>query len=354
MPAMLAIDLPPAFLAGVGIPLLATARIVNELGEPVHVAGVPVQLTTSLGGLTGTTLRHTDAGGVVAFPGVAPTAAGLQFWRVQSAGWYYADTAPFVVEPVPSGWTVWYGGRPWPTIRGGRYGPHYRNVYDLWSAGAGSPLVVHIHGGGWFSGDRRQADATVVRYLAAGISVATIDYTFLQESQTSPPVEAAYRDARLFLAYARQNASAWGIDPDRIALAGGSAGGCTALALAATDPEIVTVAVNTAQTTLDPALASQCVPGWSYGHLAFGYSTYAAFCAACPDTTAYSPHDLAHAAMPPVYLRYYDGADATHDVRLGELLAGRLVALGVPCELVGPGHAGTHADEVAYLIDALT
>src|SRR5690348_10123791 len=58
------------------------------------------------------------------------------------------------------------------------YGPHERNVLDLWKVPGGeprrSPVVVFFHGGGFIGGDKRSVPGWLVaRCLQKGISVVS-------------------------------------------------------------------------------------------------------------------------------------------------------------------------------------
>jgi acetyl esterase len=57
-----------------------------------------------------------------------------------------------------------------------KYGPHERNVLDVWLAKSEkpTPVLVSIHGGGFGKGDKRVSPALLQRCLDAGISVAAI------------------------------------------------------------------------------------------------------------------------------------------------------------------------------------
>jgi acetyl esterase len=111
------------------------------------------------------------------------------------------------------------------------YGPHERNVLDLWLAkGPGPrPLVIYIHGGGWVGGDKVMIpEGHVERLLAAGIHFASINYRF----STHQPFPAPMRDGGLAVQFLRHHATRYNIDPERIACYGGSAGAVTSLWLA--------------------------------------------------------------------------------------------------------------------------
>lgn len=101
----------------------------------------------------------------------------------------------------------------------------YMPVMD---AGA-PPLTVYYHGGGWVIGTLDTHDATC-RALArsSNAAVLSVGYRLAPEHPYPAPVEDCY-DA---LVWAADNAANLGIDPDRLAVAGDSAGGNLAAAVA--------------------------------------------------------------------------------------------------------------------------
>lgn len=118
-----------------------------------------------------------------------------------------------------------------------KYGPHERNNFDIWLAKSDkpTPLVIYIHGGGFVGGDKSKYFAAndMVRFLDQGISVAVINYRFLN----SPPygILGSMNDSKRFVQYVRFHSQKFNIDKTRIACIGGSAGAGTALWLAFSD-----------------------------------------------------------------------------------------------------------------------
>ncbi|MEO8127758.1 MAG: alpha/beta hydrolase [Bryobacteraceae bacterium] len=95
------------------------------------------------------------------------------------------------------------------------------DVYGA-AAGAGKPAVLWIHGGALILGNRRG----LVRpfhtgLLQAGFVVVSIDYRLAPETKL-PAIVEDVQDAYRWM---REKAANFGIDRDRIATAGGSAGG---------------------------------------------------------------------------------------------------------------------------------
>src|SRR5262245_47746306 len=98
-----------------------------------------------------------------------------------------------------------------PTHANIKYGPHERNVLDLYLPKASSgkeptPLVLYIHGGGFRGGDKRSLNAKEGKsYLDAGFAVAAINYRLTDVA----PMPAAYLDCARALQYLRHHAKKW-------------------------------------------------------------------------------------------------------------------------------------------------
>ena len=115
-------------------------------------------------------------------------------------------------------------------------GPGRREKLDLYlPAGGGAlrPALVWIHGGGLVSGNKRtKANRNVAMDLArAGEVVASIDYRL---GRGAWPQDIL--DAKNAIRFLRSRAARYGVDPDRIAVGGGSSGGYLAL-MAALSPD---------------------------------------------------------------------------------------------------------------------
>lgn len=282
-----------------------------------------------------------------------------------------------------------------PTIADVAYGTHERQVLDVWQASAAkpTPVVFHIHGGGWVRGDKRPVK-DLERYLAAGISVVSINYRYSQQAQIAgvePPVQWPLSDCARALQFVRNKAAEWKFDKARIGATGGSAGACSSLWLAFRDDladaknadpvarestRLWCAAVNIAQTTLDPQQMQEWTPNSRYGGHAFGFmpdpkdlatrdTQFAQFLAArervLPWIRLYSPWEHVSADDPPIYLSYTTPPalgkaekDPTHTANFGVKLQEKLRSVQVPCELVYPGAPDVrHAQIADYLIERL-
>jgi acetyl esterase/lipase len=83
------------------------------------------------------------------------------------------------------------------------------------------PVVIIVHGGGWRSGFRSEFAPMAVRLAQRGYAAATISYRLSGEAG----YPAAIHDVRAAVRWVRSHAASYRLDPQRIALAGGSAGG---------------------------------------------------------------------------------------------------------------------------------
>lgn len=118
-----------------------------------------------------------------------------------------------------------------PTIDDIAYGSHERNTLDLWQAEGDTPrpLLIYIHGGSWmgFDKDRIHGRVPIAEWLAKGVSLASIDYRLT--TKDSAPLPAPVHDAARAVQFFRHHAKEYNIDPERIALQGGSAGACSSM-----------------------------------------------------------------------------------------------------------------------------
>lgn len=112
------------------------------------------------------------------------------------------------------------------------YGPAPRQRLDIFPAAkSGSPLLVFIHGGYWRSNDKSTYAFVAESYVPAGAAVATINYGLAPEVSMTEIVE----QTRGALAWLHEHAGAYNADPERIHVAGHSAGGHLTAMLMTTD-----------------------------------------------------------------------------------------------------------------------
>ena len=183
--------------------------------------------------------------------------------------------------------------------------------------GAKLPVILFFYGGSWNSG-LKEGYAFAGRALAAeGFVVAIPDYRLVPEVR----FPAFLEDGAAAVRWVRANAARFGGDPDRIVLAGHSAG-----------------AYNAAMLSLDPQwLGSdrRAVRGFAglagpYDFLPLDSITRPAFGAA-PDLKATQPVTLASAGDPPALLMIA-GKDRLVHPRNAQRLAQLLKQAGVPAE----------------------
>jgi acetyl esterase/lipase len=271
-------------------------------------------------------------------------------------------------------WRTWGGpfslfdpAKPPPDIANLRYGPHERNVLDLWQAKSKpdapgpAPVVVFFHGGGFRNGDKSSVPALLVlKCLDAGISVASANYRL----STTAPYPAPMLDGARVIQFVRFRSKELGIDPDRIAVSGNSAGAGIALWVGlhddmakpdSDDPvkrqssRVACVGVEGAQTSYDPRFIKETIGGRAHEHPALR-----SFYGIASDAELEAPrtYKLYHDASPlsyvsdddPPAILFYAEPNAPlpadskpgqgiHHPRFGAALKSRLDPLGVECVL---------------------
>lgn len=116
------------------------------------------------------------------------------------------------------------------------YGPdarHQADVYTpiLWRPSDRRPVIVMVHGGGWGSGTRRDVMPSVLAQLRRGWVVVSIDYRLAPAVRFPLPIQDVDRAVR----WVKSQAGALGIDPNKLVLAGHSAGGYLATMVTASN-----------------------------------------------------------------------------------------------------------------------
>ena len=98
--------------------------------------------------------------------------------------------------------------------------------------GAAAPVLVYMHGGAWRNGQRPQSYGGFRAWLAAGFSIVNVEYR-LFDTVPSAVAPAAVQDVGCMLAWIKQNAAKYHLDPKRVVTYGTSAGGHLAQARSA-------------------------------------------------------------------------------------------------------------------------
>jgi len=94
------------------------------------------------------------------------------------------------------------------------------DLYEPADGMAARPAVLFIHGGGWRMGSKEHFSRLALRLARSGFVTATINYHLVPEG--AYPV--AIQDCFCALSWLRAHAAEYGIDPERIAVMGYSAG----------------------------------------------------------------------------------------------------------------------------------
>jgi len=97
-----------------------------------------------------------------------------------------------------------------------------------------APLIVWVHGGGWRSGSKNEVPLAPL--VARGWAVASVDYRLTPVA----PFPANVHDLKAAVRFLRARGSEYRLATDRIAIAGGSAGGHLAALVGVTNghPEL--------------------------------------------------------------------------------------------------------------------
>jgi acetyl esterase len=202
---------------------------------------------------------------------------------------------------------------------------------DDWKSADRRPAIVFFHGGGWVNGKPAQFNEHSVYFASRGLVCIQVEYRLLKGSNGEPPL-TCIQDARTSMRWVRRHAAELGIDPSRIASAGGSAGGHLAahvgLVDVSDDPkdDLSISAKSNAMLLFNPVLDNG--PGeWGANRVGNRFGEF-------------SPAHNISRDDPPAIL-FLGSEDKLIPVSTLEAFASKMKALGITCELrvyEGQGH----------------
>lgn len=138
-----------------------------------------------------------------------------------------ASTAPISVDPS----VKFYQDVP--------YGSDPMTRFDIFvpQSATPTPLMIHIHGGGFTGGDKNnygKEASGINQVLGKGVAYASLNYRLLADVDTIGVIKPL-TDCKRALQFIRHHAATFNIDPTKVFLKGGSAGAGTSLWLAFAD-----------------------------------------------------------------------------------------------------------------------
>ena len=216
-------------------------------------------------------------------------------------------------------------------------------VYRPLAVTGAAPALFWIHGGGFIQGSPEQDEASSIDFARElGITVVALRYRLAPKH----PSPAAVEDAYAGLTWMFRNASELGIDPQRIAIGGASAGGglAASLALYAHDRgevrpafQLLVYPMLDDRTVTRTDLDTRNVRVWTPGSNRFGWTSYLGHEPGLPEASEYAApaRRLDLSGLPPAWVGV-GTLDLFHDEDLE--YARRLNAAGVPAEVhIVPG-----------------
>lgn len=211
--------------------------------------------------------------------------------------------------------------KPIPTHADVSYGPHEHQRIDIYLPPKGDgpfPVVV------WFGGIWKPARSPArLDYFwnarCAVIAVQTRTMTDATDDKVVVPISYVADDACRVVQFVRLNSAKFKLNPDRIAVGGGSQGALPALYVACSpdranpkslDPvervssKLICVAAYRSQPSIDPKQMQEWVPGVEWGAPALGCSfkdSLKRYDELLPTIKKWSPDHLLHEGTPPIY-----------------------------------------------------
>ena len=204
------------------------------------------------------------------------------------------------------------------------------------------PAVVFFFGGGWNTGSPQQFEQHCKYLKSRGIIGITCDYRVA--SRHAVKAVSCVEDAKSAIRWIRKNAAMLGVDPDRIAAAGGSAGGhiaaCTGTVRGYDHPQedLSVSSIPNAMVLFNPALLLAPLTPEDSSHWSHEkFAELAPRLGAPP--RALSPVHHVSAGLPPTLILHGE-QDTTVPITTARLFADRMKSHGNRCELAAYTDAG--------------
>ena len=196
------------------------------------------------------------------------------------------------------------------------------------------PAIVFFFGGGWTGGSPTQFEPQSRHLAGRGMIAIVADYR-VKTRQDAKPADCV-SDAKACVRWVRANAARLGIDPERIAVGGGSAGGHLAASVAtlpgldtAKDDKSVSCLPN-ALVLFNPGTVMAPFPGLDLKGFGAGLDKAKFGC----EPTEISPIHHVKKGTPPTII-FHGKADTTVPYSTVEKFAEVMKATGNRCDLVG-------------------
>lgn len=235
-------------------------------------------------------------------------------------------------------------------------GPDRAEKLDVYLPPAGFarpvPAILLIHGGGWRVGDKADKREENIGSTLAANGYAVFSINYLLNIGKKDPVTGQLRLSRLAwpqnfydcksaLRFIRAEAVRFGVDPLRIGVMGGSAGGHLAMMVGVTAAHDN---INRHGLYTDESNAVSCVLNF-YGDYDMRGREVSPFAGATPEKTAANDASASPATYldknTPPHLIVHGTADTIHSAERSRLLEKTLIKLGVEhsyIEIKGAGH----------------
>ncbi len=195
-----------------------------------------------------------------------------------------------------------------------------------WKASDRRSAIVFYHGGGWRNGSPSAFSRQSAKLAERGMVAISVQYRLT--SQPGVTLVDCVKDAKSAFRWVKRQAKELGIDPEKIAAGGGSAGGHLAASLATLDAiddekDDVTISTRPAALVLfNPALRLSSA------------REKEAISPGAPSRASVSPYEHVKRDHPPTII-FHGEADTTVPIQSARDYAAKVKGLGGDCKVVG-------------------